>query len=495
MSDAWFPTSQKKEKSKKKTPGKSAHKHNVTTDASLTSLSPSQKIQSVSQGSTDNLPNPIRKNNQTSDPTHSSTNESTLKSTEENIPAYFNQFMKVINDQISQIRQEFTTPSSTPTKDNIQPLPSQVKVPNHSGPSTSEYQTMANVQNAPNSNSTNELESDHPNDTQGTKEMIQDLINTIKRTDKKKKTRRITYSEASDSQYEDIYNPRNNAYYRATRSNKKTSNKKHSSKPSYSDARLKHDLANFGINTDSSNTSSDSDQSSSPSINSGTISQFRIPPVPFVSPQPCPQFDVTKFNREMKSVSIESEDYPAVTSLYDDIQQALIAATQNPGIIPDIEYLTPSFRFDRFIVPHKGTASHRLGITAYITMAKALKKKIMKPSFIHEDCLELRATRDQDAYENDGFKILLNIMSSILPHLGGNCLDVVTEISQIGLIQDDTLNTLYLKFSLLSRRLKISGHHVPATALLTRYFNITMGIAELKPLLAPIFRVFQKHLS
>ena len=87
------------------------------------------------------------------------------------------------------------------------------------------------------------------------------------------------------------------------------------------------------------------------------------------------------------------------------------------------------------------------------------------------------------------------MLSSILPHLGGNCLDVVTEISQLGLIKDDTLNTLYLKFSLLSRRLKISGYHVSATSLITRYFHITMGFAELKSLLTPIFRVYQKHLN
>ena len=107
----------------------------------------------------------------------------------------------------------------------------------------------------------------------------------------------------------------------------------------------------------------------------------------------------------MKSITTKSEDYPAVTSLYDDVQQALIAAIQNPGIIPDIEYLNPSFRFDKCIVPPKGSALYKLGITAYIKMAKALKKKIMKPSFIHEDCLKLLAIRDQYAYENDRFNI------------------------------------------------------------------------------------------
>ena len=106
------------------------------------------------------------------------------------------------------------------------------------------------------------------------------------------------------------------------------------------------------------------------------------------------------------------------------------------------------------MVPPKGTSSYRLGTTDYITMAKALKKKVMKPSFIHKDCIELQDTRDQDAYEKNGFEILLNMLSIILPHLGGNWIDVVTEISQIGLVQDDTLNTLYLKFSLYLADLK-----------------------------------------
>ena len=69
--------------------------------------------------------------------------------------------------------------------DNTQNFPSQLKVPNHTGSTTLEHQNMENLQNAQNSNSTHELESDHPQDTQDTKAMIQDLINTNKLTYKK----------------------------------------------------------------------------------------------------------------------------------------------------------------------------------------------------------------------------------------------------------------------------------------------------------------------
>ena len=224
--------------------------------------------------------------------------------------------------------------------------------------------------------------------TQYNTKMLQDLVNTINTDTKKNNHPNTTYSEASISQQDDRHTSRN-AYYQATCSDKKPSIKKHSNHNTYSEVRIKHDLANFSINSDSSQNSSESNNSPSPLINSETISQFRIPPVPFFTPQPCPQYDISKFNREMKSITIESEDYLAVKSLYDDVQQSIIAATKNPGIIPYIDYLTPSFRFDKFMVPPKGSASYRLGIKAYITMAKALKKNIMKPSFIHEDYLEL----------------------------------------------------------------------------------------------------------
>ena len=106
MPDAWINPSQKKDKSKKKTPGNFTQKNNVT-DPSLASLPP-QNYQPVPQGSTDNFhntPTNIRKPNQISYQLKSPTNESNLTSTEENIPAYFNHFMKAINDQISQIHQ------------------------------------------------------------------------------------------------------------------------------------------------------------------------------------------------------------------------------------------------------------------------------------------------------------------------------------------------------------------------------------------------------
>jgi hypothetical protein len=311
MSNTWFFTpSNKNEKNGKKHPGKSTNNNSKAKTASNKTVPVSvMKAPDVSHGSSDNT------NIQPSVHLQSPATKSTLTSTDENIPAYFTAFMKTMNDQFNQLFQEFSTHTGSTTTENTTNLPHQVQIDHHSDQNKSECDDFLPPKNAPTSNSTHELVVDFPQDPQSTKTFIKQLIDTV-RTEEKQKLRRTTYSDASTSQQENMH--QSTAYFRATRSHAKTARQKSFTKQSYSDVRLKHDLANFGM-TDDSIHSSDSDQSSSLSINMGTISQFRIPPVPFVTPQPCPQFDISKFNREMKSVSIDSEDYPAITSLYDDV--------------------------------------------------------------------------------------------------------------------------------------------------------------------------------
>ena len=142
MLDTWLPTSHKKEK--KKTQRKYIYNNNVT-DSSL-KYPPLQTFQNFSQGSTSNkqqTPNQNINCAQGSVQLPSQTSDYTLKTTEETVPTYFHNFMKIINDQLSQIRQEFSTLSTSVNTDNIQYLPNQIKVPTHSfAPSPSDLQNM-----------------------------------------------------------------------------------------------------------------------------------------------------------------------------------------------------------------------------------------------------------------------------------------------------------------------------------------------------------------
>ena len=161
-----------------------------------------------------------------------------------------------------------------------------------------------------------------------------------------------------------------------------------------------------------------------------------------VSPKPALNFDVAKFHRELKYVKLEGESYNEICSFYNDIQSAIGVATENPHTLPDIEMFTPLFCFDKYIIPPKSSAMYIQGQNWYSSISRALKKKIMHCNLISTDCTKLINKRNTHSHENDGFKLLLKLLSTILPHLGGQSLDIVDETAQIKVDKGDNLNSL-----------------------------------------------------
>ena len=94
--------------------------------------------------------------------------------TTEELPAYLRRYLKTFNDQLNQLRQELTTKYSSTRTNNTKNHSDQVQFQNHSGSITSERQHMENIQRAPTSNFTHELEVDFPQETE---QMIQNSNN------------------------------------------------------------------------------------------------------------------------------------------------------------------------------------------------------------------------------------------------------------------------------------------------------------------------------
>jgi len=70
---------------------------------------------------------------------------------------------------------------------------------------------------------------------------------------------------------------------------------------------------------------------------------------------------------------------------------------------------------------------------------------------------------------------------------------MVKEISSITSSKNETLNSLLYKF-FLERKLYLSGHKIPATALVQRYMSIIQLNIQVFALLSPIYRSFHDHL-
>ena len=171
----------------------------------------------------------------------------------------------------------------------------------------------------------------------------------------------------------------------------------------------------------------------------------------FVSPKPALSFDVSKFYRELKHVKIKSESYSSISSFYTNLQSAIGVATKNPHTLPDIEILTPHYCFDKYIMPPKSSAMYIHGKASYLSISRALKKKLMHLAMASADCTKLINKRNTHSHIN-GFCLLLKMLSTILPNLGGQSLNVVDEIANIKLEDGKNLNSLYLKFTTLNVR-------------------------------------------
>ena len=65
----------------------------------------------------------------------------------------------------------------------------------------------------------------------------------------------------------------------------------------------------------------------------------------------------------MKGVSIKTKDFFSLPYLYDDTQKVFVAAAGNPDILPDLEYITSTFCFDKYMFPQKTSAMYHWGIT------------------------------------------------------------------------------------------------------------------------------------
>jgi len=216
--------------------------------------------------------------------------------------------------------------------------------------------------------------------------------------------------------------------------------------------------------------------------------------VPRFSPKPMITFDMAKWTREIKDVTIKDESFDSIIAWYDTIQTSFVIATGRGDIMPELENLSRSFSFASHVLPPKSSSVYKAGYIQYVSMAKALRLHIVHPVTIASCCSVLLQKRDTYQHDKDGFVLLMQMLSGVFPHLGGPHLDIVKEIGSINASKSETFNSIYKKFIQMSRKLHLSGHHVPATALFQRYMDIVKINDRAFTLVSPIHRLFDEHL-
>jgi len=215
-----------------------------------------------------------------------------------------------------------------------------------------------------------------------------------------------------------------------------------------------------------------------------------VPPVP----KPVVTFNIAKWTKEVKDLSLSSDTFDTVCSWYDTLQQSMIIATERSDILPELDQLSPTYNFAAHILPHSTSSVYQAALASYTSMAKALRIYIMKPSSIHSHCVLMIEKRKINQFQRDGFVLLLNILGGVFPHMGGPQLDVIAEISSLVLSNGETLDSLLLKFIDMDRKLILSGHSLPPTALINRYLTLIRGNERIFTIISPIHREFHAHM-
>jgi len=215
-----------------------------------------------------------------------------------------------------------------------------------------------------------------------------------------------------------------------------------------------------------------------------------VPP----TPKPVVTFHVSKWTKEVRDLHLSSETFDAVCSWYDTIQQSMIVATDRSDILPELDELSQTYDFAAHILPHSNSSVYKAALAGYTSMAKALRIYLMKPLTIHSNCASVIEKRKINQFQRDGFVLLLNLLGGVFPHMGGPQLDVIQEISSLSLAKGETLDSLLLKFVDMDRKLQLSGHKIPPTAMISKYLSLLKLNERLFTIISPIHREFHSHM-
>ena len=197
----------------------------------------------------------------------------------------------------------------------------------------------------------------------------------------------------------------------------------------------------------------------------------------------------------MEKFEVDTENTSSISDSYNSIQAGLIAATQLHHIIPDLGQLHAEFNFPDYMLPPTHSPVYESLLDTFISISRVLDKVLVDPEAFNSACIKIVHKVNTHSMETCGFKLLLKLLGAVIPHLGGEALDIVDEVSNIKLLPTSTCNSIFLDISKLMRRLHISRQYVPPTTLPNRYFNLMMKVLALRIHVAPNYRDFRSHIK
>lgn len=208
------------------------------------------------------------------------------------------------------------------------------------------------------------------------------------------------------------------------------------------------------------------------------------------------KFRLSALQKSLSRIVFLTDSPLEAIRVHDAIQLAAqMAHSENCSFFPDIETLTPQFRF-RDLLPPETYQSYHASLSYYNAISKTIRVWLMYPAVTASAPLIKRALDLQvSACENDGLTLLMTAYRVTMPHLGSGNVDFNTLIAELHLMDGDDIFVFLSKAQKIDTLCKRCRLIIPANGLIKKViYQLHRSIVpQHQAIISPIMIDYTKH--
>ena len=164
----------------------------------------------------------------------------------------------------------------------------------------------------------------------------------------------------------------------------------------------------------------------------------------------------SKFNEHLKNIKLEGDSLVQLRKFWNAVDTAYNTTLVTNQGIGRYENLTPTYSIKDKITPPVGHTLHDYTIAVYAKISRVVHTFITKETTITIDASsKAYRTMVKHQMEEDGFKLLTEIIISGSPQLGGEARDLIVYTSRLDYEDGEEMVNFYLKAMKMEQEIKL----------------------------------------
>ena len=186
------------------------------------------------------------------------------------------------------------------------------------------------------------------------------------------------------------------------------------------------------------------------------IRQSYVTKYPLLFPHSKSTFNYSKFSDLIKDITLDGDDVCALELFWQSFDTALCTSLSSPFVLTQYKHLDCDYDIQHELLPPRNHPHFQEAMDTYNIFSHALQLHLIKPTTI-DSTVAPNANEKLIKYYNDddGFRILQELIFILSPQLFGPTEDFSTSILLIKIQPNMSLSTLYDKCIRLSKRIEL----------------------------------------